>query len=757
MRRPYIAGNWKLWGTRAEARRLLRAAGRAAAGRDPARRRRRRSACPFTALDVVRDEAARHRGARLRAEHAPGRGRGAFTGEISAPMLTELGDRRRRARPLRAPPATSARPTARCRRRCPAALAAGLAADPLRRRDRGGARGGRHRAQAAPPGAGGAREGRRRAAGRGRDRLRADLGDRHRQGRDARAGAGGDRLRARARGRPRAGRGRARARPLRRQRQARERGRDPRAAGRGRRARRRRQPRPGLASRGSWRPCRTSADASRGSAWSSSTAGAWPSRGPATRSSWPTRRSSTSSGREHPHTQLTAWGPAVGLPEGQMGNSEVGHLNLGAGAVVKQDLMRIDEAIADGSFFENEALEAACAAGRESGRLHLLGLVSARRRAREHGPPAARSPSWREREGVPDVVLHAFTDGRDTLPDSGAGCARARPSAGRCAWRTRHRPLLRDGPRPALGPHQARLGRARARPRPTRRTPTAARPRCAPPTSAARPTSSSSRRWSGRRAASATGDAVVFFNFRPDRARQLTRALGEPDFDEFDRGEAPRVSLTTLTEYQEDWDYPVAFPPARPSVTLASVLAERGVDAAARGRDREVRPRDLLLQRRRGAPVRGRGAPAGRLAARRADLRPEAGDARARGGARRSSTRWRERRLRLRDHQLRQPGHGRPHRRDPGRGRRRSRRVDECLGQVVEAVHASGGACVDHRRPRQRRPHARAGRQPEHRPLAEPGAADRHRRRRARCARAASSPTSRRPCSPCSARSSQRR
>src|SRR5204863_5305429 len=74
------------------------------------------------------------------------------------------------------------------------------------------------------------------------------------------------------------------------------------------------------------------------------------------------------------------------------------------------------------------------------------------------------------------------------------------------------------------------------------------------------------------------GDAVLFFNFRPDRARQMTRALGEADFAEFDRGDAPRVHLTTLTEYQEEWSYPVAFPPERPAATLASVLAERGVD-----------------------------------------------------------------------------------------------------------------------------------------------------------------------------------
>ena len=75
-----------------------------------------------------------------------------------------------------------------------------------------------------------------------------------------------------------------------------------------------------------------------------------------------------------------------------------------------------------------------------------------------------------------------------------------------------------------------------------------------------------------------SGDSVVYFNFRPDRARQLSRALGEGDgFDEFDRGERPEVRLTTLTEYQEGWDYPVAFPPARPELTLASVLAERGI------------------------------------------------------------------------------------------------------------------------------------------------------------------------------------
>ena len=121
-----------------------------------------------------------------------------------------------------------------------------------------------------------------------------------------------------------------------------------------------------------------------------------------------------------------------------MGNSEVGHLNLGAGAVVKQDLARIDDAIADGSFFENAALRGACArraASPRRGRLHLIGLVSdgGVHSGWEHIEALIELAA---REGVPDLVLHAFTDGRDTLPDVGrrlprGGRALAARSAGR--------------------------------------------------------------------------------------------------------------------------------------------------------------------------------------------------------------------------------------------------------------------------------------------------------------------------------------
>ena len=110
--------------------------------------------------------------------------------------------------------------------------------------------------------------------------------------------------------------------------------------------------------------------------------------------------------------ELTACGPAVGLPEGQMGNSEVGHLNLGAGAIVKQDLARIDSSVADGSFFENEALVAACRRAVDSprGRLHLIGLVSdgGVHSGWEHLEACIELAS---QEGVPDLVFHAITVG----------------------------------------------------------------------------------------------------------------------------------------------------------------------------------------------------------------------------------------------------------------------------------------------------------------------------------------------------------
>jgi 2,3-bisphosphoglycerate-independent phosphoglycerate mutase len=280
----------------------------------------------------------------------------------------------------------------------------------------------------------------------------------------------------------------------------------------------------------------------------------------------------------HQTTQLAASGRAVGLPDGQMGNSEVGHLNLGAGAVVRQDLTRIDDAIEDGSLAENEVLLAAMGAARASGRLHLLGLVS-------HGGVHSSERHLKAlielaaAQEVPEIVLHAFTDGRDTLPTSGAdyvaeaeawlratGRGRVGTVTGRYYAMDRDKrwdrtKLAWDAIVHGEAEFRADSGEAAVRAAYERdETDEFIKPTVV-----------------GDEARIRSGDAVLYFNFRPDRARQLTRALGEHDFAEFDRGEAPEVQLTTLTEYQEDWGYPVAFPPERPQTTLAATLAERGV------------------------------------------------------------------------------------------------------------------------------------------------------------------------------------
>ncbi|HEU0019741.1 MAG TPA: 2,3-bisphosphoglycerate-independent phosphoglycerate mutase [Thermoleophilaceae bacterium] len=308
---------------------------------------------------------------------------------------------------------------------------------------------------------------------------------------------------------------------------------------------------------------------------------------------------------EHAHTQLTACGRAVGLPDGQMGNSEVGHLNLGAGKIVRQDLTRIDDAVADGQLAENPTLRDACAAARESGRLHLLGLVS------DGGVHASMDHlraliELAADHGVPDIVLHAFTDGRDTLPHSGADYlatvegwlaehgGRVATVSGRyyAMDRDRRWPRVKLAYDAIVHGQPAGLG-SDPDDFPGSEGDSAASGNRAPCPTTAHATSAVE----AVRAAYARGetdefvrptlvgdegrirdgDAVLFFNFRPDRARELTLALAEPDFAEFDRGDAPHVHYTTLTEYQEDWDYPVAFPPDRPDATLASVLAERDI------------------------------------------------------------------------------------------------------------------------------------------------------------------------------------
>jgi 2,3-bisphosphoglycerate-independent phosphoglycerate mutase len=279
---------------------------------------------------------------------------------------------------------------------------------------------------------------------------------------------------------------------------------------------------------------------------------------------------------EYPHTELSAQGPDVGLPVGQMGNSEVGHLNLGAGAIVKQDLARIDDAIADGSFFDNEVLRAACEKARNSprGRLHLLGLVSdgGVHSGWEHLEAAIELAS---QEGVPDLVFHAFTDGRDTLPHGGRGylgeLERWLRQAGRIGTVSgRYYAMDRDTRWERTKLAYDAIVHARGLAEPTALTAVEASYERGQTDEFLVPTVI------GDYDGVAAGDVAIFLNFRPDRAREMSRALAEPNFEEFSRAGGPTLDLTTMTGYRKGWPYPVAFPEQRPATTLAATISAAG-------------------------------------------------------------------------------------------------------------------------------------------------------------------------------------
>jgi 2,3-bisphosphoglycerate-independent phosphoglycerate mutase len=276
-----------------------------------------------------------------------------------------------------------------------------------------------------------------------------------------------------------------------------------------------------------------------------------------------------------PTTTLTACGRAVGLPEGQMGNSEVGHLNLGAGSVVMQDLTRIDAAADDGSLAANEVLRDAFTA---SERVHVIGLVSdgGVHSSLEHLRALIQMAASLK---VGDLVIHAFTDGRDTTPKSGAGYleqveqSMGENGVGRVGSVIgRYYAMDRDKRWDRVQQAYDMLVRGQAENHAD---------------SGAQAARDAYERDETDEFITATlvgdeaqirpGDSVVGLNFRPDRMREITQALADPAFDEIDRGEAGVVErYTTMTEYEEGWPYPVAFPPERPETTIAAVIAERG-------------------------------------------------------------------------------------------------------------------------------------------------------------------------------------
>ena len=404
--------------------------------------------------------------------------------------------------------------------------------------------------------------------------------------------------------------------------------------------------------------------------------------------------------RTYPHATLQASGRAVGLPDGQMGNSEVGHLNLGAGAVVRQDLVRIDDAIAAGSapggLAHNDVLRAALS---HAPRVHLLGLVS------DGGVHSSLAHLRALIElartlAVTDLVVHAFTDGRDTLPHAGAGFlaqldvaegARVGSVVGRYWAMDRDRrwdrtqrvyDLLVHGE----APFQADTGEQAVRQAYARgETDEFIEPTLVDGEARIRPT-----------------DSVLAFNFRPDRMRQLTRALAERGFGEdpaeqlpdwSGRGDtAPVARYATLTRYEEDWDYPVAFAPERPDTTLSLTLARAGASQLHVAETEKYAHVTYFFNGGDEAPLHGE----------RRELVPSPRDVptydhkpqmSAREAAAAFVAAWRQDRptfaiINFANADM--VGH-------TGvieAAVKAIETVDECLGEVVACVHADGGACV---------------------------------------------------------------
>ena len=270
-----------------------------------------------------------------------------------------------------------------------------------------------------------------------------------------------------------------------------------------------------------------------------------------------------------PHGTIDASELRVGLPAGQMGNSEVGHLNMGAGRVIYQDFTRIDVAIASGEFAANPVLADAVAAARASGgTLHVLGLLSPggvhsheRQLAAMVGVAAAGGPAR--------IAVHAFLDGRDTPPKSAAAslaylqgvCAR-HPGAAIASVTGRYYAMDRDQRWERVAPAYAAIVDGAA----THVAPSAA---AALDAAYARGETDEFVMPTAIRAAGAAptrmedGDVVVFMNFRADRAREMTRALTSPTFDGFPRERVPRLArFVCLTGYGDEFAHlPVAFPP----------------------------------------------------------------------------------------------------------------------------------------------------------------------------------------------------
>lgn len=281
--------------------------------------------------------------------------------------------------------------------------------------------------------------------------------------------------------------------------------------------------------------------------------------------------------RDYPGSKLSASGSDVGLPEGQMGNSEVGHLNLGAGRIVYQDLTRINKAIEQGELTRNRVLQEAFAKARGH-RLHLLGLVSDGGVHSHYSHMIALANAAHD-AGVAEIFVHAFTDGRDTSPTGGAAyletCEKELKKSGgqiltvvgryfamdrdrrwdrtKKAWDAvvlGHGEICKSSPAAAVD-QQYKNGKT---------------DEFMPPLIFAYANEQRVR----------DGDSVFFFNFRADRARQLSLAFLLKDFDGFDREVWPQIQFTSLTQYDVRYSSPFVFAPEELKNILGELVSAAG-------------------------------------------------------------------------------------------------------------------------------------------------------------------------------------
>lgn len=280
-----------------------------------------------------------------------------------------------------------------------------------------------------------------------------------------------------------------------------------------------------------------------------------------------------------PQTLIHTEGRFVGLPDGQMGNSEVGHMNLGAGRIVYQDLTRVDAAIEDGSFFTNAELNAACAAvNRNGGTLHVMGLLSPGG-VHSHEQHLFAMLDLAKRAGVHDVAVHAFLDGRDTPPRSAEASLHALQSLCETLGNAR---IASVGGRYFAMDRDKRWDRVRqAWDSMVEATAEQHADNALAALQAAYARGENDEFVSPTVIAGATpmrdGDAVVFMNFRADRARQLTTAFVDAGFDGFQARRPALSRFVCLTEYDAKLAAPLAFAPDDLRQTLGEVLEAHGL------------------------------------------------------------------------------------------------------------------------------------------------------------------------------------